>query len=396
MTICFICDFPFRCFSGGVERVSTLLINEFSHLGINVLCCFPSKYRNTTDADNIYYLEEEEIVSKHNIDFLHNLIVDNNVSILINQSTLQAIHSLVVQAKNQTNAKLITVNHSNPEFQVKDLTDKIDEISFLEKNVFKRFLLQIKRKMMYPLSYSIRYLTLKKMHQKKYEDSDCYVLLSEEYVKRVCNIIGVYKNRKICSISNPVPLMPKEGKSINQIMLEKEKMVLFVGRMVFQKRVDRMLRIWKKVQKRVPDWRLVIIGDGDMLPIMKSYAERLSLERCYFEGKKDALQVMEKASILCMQSTHECFPMTLLEAQQFGCVPISFDSYEAVHDIIVDKETGVLVPSFDEKEYSKRLEDLMKNDSLRKEMAVKAFHSVSKFSSDRIAEQWADLFQELL
>ena len=396
MKVCFINNSPFYENAGGVERVSTILIKELLYKGIEVICCFPSGKSTSVEICRTFYLPKNHIYSSDNVNYLKHVVEGQHIDILINQSIMMDFHYLTVAVKESTNAKLITVNHSNPEFQVKDLTDKIDEISFFEKNVFKRFLLQIKRKMMYPLSYSIRYLTLKKMHQKKYEDSDCYVLLSEEYVKRVCNIIGVYKNRKICSISNPVPLMPKEGKSINQIMLEKEKMVLFVGRMVFQKRVDRMLRIWKKVQKRVPDWRLVIIGDGDMLPIMKSYAERLSLERCYFEGKKDALQVMEKASILCMQSTHECFPMTLLEAQQFGCVPISFDSYEAVHDIIVDKETGVLVPSFDEKEYSKRLEDLMKNDSLRKEMAVKAFHSVSKFSSDRIAEQWADLFQELI
>ena len=397
MTICFICDFPFHSFSGGVERVSSLLIQEFRRLEIKVLCCFPSKYRNAIEADNVFYLVEDDICSKENINFLRNVIVDNNVSIIIKQSTLQAIHSLVVQAKNQTNARLITVYHNDPWYCIKDLRDRFDEIDYLPISSFKRFLKKTIRFLIWPLSYTLRYRSMKMQHWMKYHDSDCYVLLSEGFVMSVNDILGIHDYKRIRSISNPVDFSSDKDLDINTLIANKEKIVLFVGRMVFQqKRVDRLLRIWRKVEINNPDWRLVIIGDGDALPTMKDYARRLGLVRCFFEGKKDALDDIRKASILCLQSTYEGFGMTLVEAQQFGCVPITFDSYEAVHDIIVDKETGVLVPSFDEKEYSKRLEDLMKNDSLRKEMAVKAFHSVSKFSSDRIAEQWADLFQELI
>lgn len=395
MNVCFINDSQFSENSGGVERVSSILINEFVNKGIEVICCFPSNKSTEVEICKTFYLPNINVFCSENVNYLKCLVEDHHIDIIINQSIKIDYHYLTVEVKKSTNAKLITVNHSNPEFQVKALTDKIDEIRFLEKNLIKRFLLQLKRRMMYPLSYTIRYNYLKKMHKKKYENSDCYVMLSEGYVKRVCNILGIPINRKICSISNPASILTIEGKDINKIPHEKDKIVLFVGRMVFQKRVDRLLRIWEKVEKRFPEWRLVIIGDGDMLPRMKDYARQLGLNRCFFEGKKEALQVFEKASILCMLSTHECFPMSLLEAQQFGCVPISFDSYEAVHDIIEDDKTGFLIPPFDEKCFCRQLERLMTDDLMRERMAIQAYRSVSKFQSTLIVEQWISLFQEL-
>ena len=44
---------------------------------------------------------------------------------------------------------------------------------------------------------------------------------------------------------------------------DKEKTVVYVGRVEFiDKRVDRLMRIWKRVCHEVPDWQLVIVGDG--------------------------------------------------------------------------------------------------------------------------------------
>ena len=396
MKVCLIYNSPFNEIAGGVDRVSTILIKEFVKKGVEVFCCFPSKISTEVEICKTFYLPNNQIYSSDNVNYLKSVVEDQHIDILINQSIMMDYHYLTVAVKESTNAKLITVNHSNPVFQVKDLTDKIDKIVLFEKNVLKRFLSQVVRKMMYPLSYSIRYRDLKKMHKIKYENSDCYVLLSEEYVKQVCKILGVSKTRKICSISNPVPLIPNVDKKINKIIFEKEKIVLFVGRIVFQKRIDRLLRIWKIVQERVPDWHLVIIGDGDMCQCMEDYARRLGVERCFFEGKKDALQLMETASILCIQSTHECFPMTLVEAQQLACVPIAFDSFDAVHDIIDDNETGMLIQPFDEKQYSQSMEKLMSDDKRRVDMAVNAYHSVTKFRSDLIAAQWLELFQQLI
>ena len=63
---------------------------------------------------------------------------------------------------------------------------------------------------------------------------------------------------------------------------------------------------------------------------------------------------IKRAPILCMTSNYEGFPMVLVEAMQYGCVPFAFDSFPSLYDIINDGINGVIVPAFDEDSYAKK------------------------------------------
>lgn len=67
---------------------------------------------------------------------------------------------------------------------------------------------------------------------------------------------------------------------------------------------------------------------------------KLNLRNIEFKGTQPSEPYYAESSVLCMTSTYEGFPMVLIEAQQYGCVPMAFDSFEAVHDIIEDGENG--------------------------------------------------------
>lgn len=45
-----------------------------------------------------------------------------------------------------------------------------------------------------------------------------------------------------------------------------------------------------------------------------------------------------------MTSTFEGFGLVLPEAMQHGCVPMAFNSYAAVRDLVIPGETGILAP----------------------------------------------------
>lgn len=62
-----------------------------------------------------------------------------------------------------------------------------------------------------------------------------------------------------------------------------------------------------------------------------------------------------------MTSTFEGFGLVLVEAMQHGCVPIAFDSYPAVRDIISHGENGILIPPFQEEDYSNAIMALTNN-----------------------------------
>lgn len=97
-----------------------------------------------------------------------------------------------------------------------------------------------------------------------------------------------------------------------------------------------------------------------------------------------------------MTSRFEGFPMVLTEGMQYGCVPIAFDSFDALHDVIISSETGETVKPFNRKEYRKKLERLISDEDYRNRLSRNAFNYVKKFDIAYIIRLWTDLFTELL
>lgn len=89
-----------------------------------------------------------------------------------------------------------------------------------------------------------------------------------------------------------------------------------------------------------------------------------------------------------MTSDAEGWGLTLMEAQQMGVVPIAFDSYESIHEIIQDGVNGLLVKEGDCNGFVRKLHDLLSDDGERKRMAVSGLDVVNRFSIDRMMEQW--------
>ena len=67
-----------------------------------------------------------------------------------------------------------------------------------------------------------------------------------------------------------------------------------------------------------------------------------------------------------MTSAFEGFGMTLVEAQQYGVVPLAMDTYGSLHDIITDGQNGEIIADNDLDEYARRLRVLMENSEKSK------------------------------
>ena len=204
---------------------------------------------------------------------------------------------------------------------------------------------------------------------------------------------GQVAQKKITAIWNFAPT-----EKISEELPQKKKELLFVGRMsFFEKRPDYLLRVWAKLQARFPAWSLRFVGDGDYLPALKELAGTLGLERVRFEGFQNPEPYYRDASIFCLTSAYESFGNVLVEAASFGCVPVAFESFAAVRDIISDGENGCLVPAFDLDAYAETLARLMSDDALRERLAENALAQIpEKFSPEKIGAQWEALFAELI
>lgn len=178
--------------------------------------------------------------------------------------------------------------------------------------------------------------------------------------------------------------------------LRKEKVALYVGRLENgAKQVALLLDIWRRVSRDCADWKLVIVGEGPDEGLLRDCARRHKLRNVEFAGRQDPRPYYERASILCLTSLFEGFGMVLTEAQQFGVVPIAFDSYASVHSIITPGENGELAASFSKKEYAQKLLHLMQDAPYRERLAAKARETVRQFAPERIADMWEELIESL-
>lgn len=106
-------------------------------------------------------------------------------------------------------------------------------------------------------------------------------------------------------------------------------------------------------------------------------------------------QYYEESAILMMTSVFEGFPLVLAEAMSRGCVPIAFESFSSIHDIIEPEQNGILVTPFNIEEFVCKLNALVTDDEKRQMLSYNAIKVANRFDLDTIGSQWVDMFCNL-
>lgn len=260
---------------------------------------------------------------------------------------------------------------------IKDGSKKILEIHFSR---FKR--LQYGRKGLWKLADEYR----SKQDAKVATRFNRFVVLTEEdkeYWEGLKNMCVIGNVRSF--------VLPKPAKLEN-------KTVIAVGRYSYQKGFERLIAAWHQVCQHVDDWKLHLVGDGELREELQQQIEALNLKDKVILGKAetDMLTVYKNASVLAMSSRYEGLPMVLLEAQAAGLPIVSFQCKCGPKDVIADGVDGFLVNEGDVDALAEKLMKLMNDEALRKKMGAAAFERSERYAEDRIMKQWTDLFDLVL
>lgn len=171
--------------------------------------------------------------------------------------------------------------------------------------------------------------------------------------------------------------------------------MIAVGRYVYQKGFDLLLRAWAQVEKNCPDWELAIYGEGDRTPYQR-LIEELGIDstRCHLcERSYDIEKEYCRSSIFVFSSRFEGFGMVLVEAMACGLPVVSYDCPCGPKDIVKDGEDGLLVENGNTSALAQGLIALIKDDGKRKAMSEAALRNVQRFQIEHIAQQWKFLFE---
>ena len=374
------------CFNpqrGGVERVTDILAKSLLEKGHNVFYLnWSGEKDNIEYPASIFYLPSSDLEDPKNLRAYNNFLVKNSIDVVINQHGLYEGTYFLSRIKNPE-VKLISVLHNDPFGYYDHL---FADLMTLRDSSIKEKIKRVARFFLYGKVKGIIHRSLVNHYTFIQEHPQYLCLLSESYKERLKEYCDLPENYVRC-IPNP-----NTYENI-KIIPRKEPILLFVGRLYNKaKKIDYLIDIWQQLYKQCPQWKLVIVGDGPDKDTLVN--KSLDIPGIEFVGRQDPCPYYEKASIFCMTSIFEGFPMCLTEAMQFGCVPIAFDSFSAVYDIIKPGETGELVKSFDKKEYVGKLIHLIDDETYRKKLSKNAFQYVKRYDIANILPKWIELIEK--
>ncbi len=177
-----------------------------------------------------------------------------------------------------------------------------------------------------------------------------------------------------------------------------DRIVLFVGRLVYYKGVDVLLRAIQKV-----DARLLIAGDGPMRPELELLAGDLGLgERVTFFGEishAEKVAMYRAATLFALPATHrsEAFGLVQVEAQTCGLPVVSTNLDSGVPYVNEHGVTGLVIPPSDADALAAALRTLLSDSALRARMAEAGRQRAEReFSLKRMLGDIQNLYEEIV
>jgi len=175
-------------------------------------------------------------------------------------------------------------------------------------------------------------------------------------------------------------------------------LVGFVGRLTGVKDPSLFIEAASLVVEQLPETRFVFVGDGELRPTLEQEVEALGLTRqILFAGWQMVMPaVYADLDLLVLSSLNEGTPVTVIEALATG-TPVVATAVGGVPDVIVDQETGVLVPSGDAEALAQAVVRLLRDREWADALARVGQQSVfDRFALPRLVGDIESLYLALL
>lgn len=178
-----------------------------------------------------------------------------------------------------------------------------------------------------------------------------------------------------------------------ELSLPPGPLVVFVGRLAPEKRLDDLLSVWPNLKNTVPDARLLVIGTGEE----RARLEKNAPQGVSFLGLVDNVSdYLQAADLFVLPSSTEGLSNAMLEAMAVG-LPVVTTSVGGAPDVIVHRENGWLVVPGDTVALEKGVHLLLTDNELRANLGRKARETVEQGYALRIvAKKLLTLYSQLV
>lgn len=182
-------------------------------------------------------------------------------------------------------------------------------------------------------------------------------------------------------------------------MITDKNIILYAGTVTERKGYADLIRGFAKIAKSFPDWEVVFAGNGEIEQGMK-LAKKFGIEnQTEFAGwvtgkEKDVL--FRHASIFCLPSYAEGFPMAVLDAWAYG-LPVITTPVGGIPDVAVDGKNMLLFNPGDTDKLAENLEKLISDESLRGKISKASIEFANgQFNINSINKKLGKIYDSLI
>ena len=366
---------------GGIQRVTIVKANALAEVEGNEVYIAVSDHKHGTDVDQLspkVHVVDLDI-NYHNHDSgrskLANIIVgiskkiphykalkrfltDLKPDIVISVGTSE---KYLLPAMKRRTWKIIREFHSEKDYRLKHARSRFDRL----KSRLVNF-------------YDFNFV------EKKY---DKIVVLTHE--DKDMNWKG-WENVSV--IPNPTSFKCNEPSPLS------EKVVVAMGRLHPVKNFSSLIRAFKLVAQRHPDWTLKIYGQGEMEATLQRQIDESGLQKqvLLMGFTSNVQEALRHASICALTSLSEGFALVITEAMECGVPVVSYQCPYGPKDIITDGKDGFLVLLDDEQMLAGCICQLIEDNELRIRMGAEAKDRAENYQVEEIAKRWMNLFNEVV
>lgn len=175
--------------------------------------------------------------------------------------------------------------------------------------------------------------------------------------------------------------------------------ILYLGRIKKYKSIQHLLVAFHAIRKKIPNARLMIVGDGDFLPQLRKLSASLGLDDAVefpgFVSREDKVTRLRRAHVAVLPSLKEGWGLTNIEANAVGTTVIAADS-PGLRDSVRHDETGLLYEYGNTEQLAERLLMILQDDKLRHRLEQGGLAWADRFSWDSAAVEFEKLLQKVI
>ena len=347
---------------GGVERSFLTLSNQLLEKGNNVSIITLNQSKNLLNYDNkIEIISLKTSRSILSLFKLSKMLSEKKPDILISAQYYANIIAVFSSIFSKHKVKVI-------------LSERLHLSSTLKQyNFLKKLILKLLIKFTYPNSDLI------------YGNSESVCQdLRENYVNKSTKIIKIFNPS---SLKNIIKLS-KEKVDDTWISKSSTPIILYVGRLSFQKDIPTMLKTYKIIANEF-DSKLLIVGDGPQRKLIEEFKlnnPELKKQIKLIGYSENPYKFFKYSKVFLLTSLYEGLPNVLIESQILSTPIVATDCPGGTAEVLENGKSGLLANIKDTKKLSEKTLNILKNENVSNQLKKNMNLSIKRFDPSIVTE----------